>query len=339
MTSVEHPTAPFDVVTLTLNPALDISTSVAAVEPWRKLRCEAAQLDPGGGGINVARVVQALGGRAIAVAALGGHVGSEVAAALARQGVPLTRVQTSHGTRQNFAVTERTTGRQFRFIQGGDPMTRTEWKRCLEVTVTEARSARCLVASGSLPAGVPDDFYAQLAHRVAPLNVPIIVDTSGPALLAAILAPVALVKPSVNELQSLVHRELHDASEYEGAARELLSAGQCRAIIVSLGGEGALLVPRDAEAELVRAPAVEVRSTIGAGDSMVGAIALQLARRASLTDALRFGVAAGTAAVLHAGTALCRADDVAAMATHIGCSGDSGQDGQPYAGDRYVPLP
>jgi len=306
-----------DVATLTLNPSLDLSTSVDSIEPWRKLRCETAQLDPGGGGINVARVVQTLGGRSLSVAALGGHVGSEVAASLRRQGVPLRRVRTSHGTRQNFAVTERSTGRQFRFIQGGDPMTPAEWRRCLEVTATAARAARCVVASGSLPLGVPDDFTVQLAERIAPLRVPLIVDTSGPALLASILAPIALVKPSVNELQSLVDRVLHDMEDYECAARELLAVGRCGAIIVSLGKDGALVVPRDREATVVRAPEVPVRSTIGAGDSMVGAIALMLSRRATLIDAVRFGVAAGTAAVTRFGTALCAADDVTMLAAQV----------------------
>ena len=306
-----------DVVTLTLNPSLDLSTSVGTIEPWRKLRCENAQADPGGGGINVARVVQALGGHAVAIAALGGHIGSEVAAALARQGVPLRRVRTRHGTRQNFAVTERSTGRQFRFLQSGEPMTPAEWRRCIDVTAIEARTAGCVVASGSLPNGVPDDFYVQLAERIEPLGVPFIVDTSGPALRASILARVELVKPSANELQALVERPLEGTTDYEGAARELLAEGRCGAIVVSLGKDGALVVPRDAEATLVRAPEVEVRSTIGAGDSMVGGIALMLARHASLIDAARFGVAAGTAAVLRSGTALCRADDVAAIAPQV----------------------
>ena len=317
---VELPTARVDVVALTLNPALDLSTAVEVIEPWRKLRCEAAQLDPGGGGINVARVVHALGGHAVAVAALGGHVGSEVAAALARHGIPLRRVRTSHGTRQNFAVTERSTGRQFRFVQGGDPMTRAEWRRCLEVTAIEALGASCVVASGSLPAGVPLDFYAQLAERIRPLGVPVIVDTSGAALRESILAPVAVVKPSRNELQSLVHRDLRDTEDCERAARELLAAGQCGAIIVSLGADGALVVPRDERATLVRAPEVEVHSTIGAGDSMVGAMAIQLARHATLLDAVRSGVAAGTAAVLRSGTALCRIEDVTALSDGVTAS-------------------
>ena len=287
-----------DVVTLTLNAALDLSTAVDSIEPWRKLRCETAQLDPGGGGINVARVVHTLGGRTVAVAALGGHVGSEVATALTRQGIALRRVRTRRGTRQNFAVTERSTGRQFRFLQSGEHMTPTEWRRCLDATVDEGRTAGCVVASGSLPPGVPDDVYAQLAERLAPFEVPIIVDTSGPALQAAILAPVVLVKPSVNELQSLVHRALQSMADYEDAARELLAAGRCGAIVVSLGAGGSLVVTHDAEATVVRAPEVEVHSTIGAGDSMVGAIALMLSRQATLVDSVRFGVAAGTAAVL-----------------------------------------
>ena len=318
-----------DVVTLTLNPSLDLSTAVDAIEPWRKLRCDTSQLDPGGGGINVARAVRTLGGHAIAVATLGGHVGSEVAAALTREGIALRRVRTRRGTRQNFAVTERATGQQFRFIQGGEHMSRAEWQRALDATVDEGRAAGCVVASGSVPPGVPDDVYARLAERLAPFAVPVIVDTSGPALHASILARVELVKPSVNELQSLVRRTLVTVADYEGAARELLESGRCSSMVVSLGAEGALIVPRGSPATVVSTPQVEVRSTIGAGDSMVGGIALMLSRHAPLVDAVRVGVAAGTAAVLRSGTALCRADDVAMLearvTTSCAAAGDRGR--------------
>src|SRR4051794_7578005 len=113
--SAPHGASP-QVVTLTLNPALDLSTSVDVIEPWRKLRCHDPHLDPGGGGVNVARVVHELGGQCVAVVALGSHIGSVVASSLLRQGVRLRRVAIRSTTRQNFAVTEMSTGKQFRFV-------------------------------------------------------------------------------------------------------------------------------------------------------------------------------------------------------------------------------
>lgn len=306
------------VVTLTLNPALDLSTSVHQIEPWVKMRCDEPRFDAGGGGVNVSRVVHALGGRTIAIVALGGHVGSLVATELARQNIAVRRVRVRNGTRQNFAATEQTTGRQFRFVQRGEPMSNGEWRHCFDATVREAHDASCVVASGSLPAGVPLDFYARLADRIEPFGVPMIIDTSGPALRESILAPVDLVKPSVHELGSLVHRELHNVEDYECAAREMLAAGRCRAICVSLGGEGALLVPRDSDSTMIMAPEVTVVSTIGAGDSMVGGMALTFAQHGTVVDAVRLGVAAGTAAVLNAGTSLCHMDDVTRLAPQVG---------------------
>lgn len=298
------------IVTLTLNPALDMSSAVDTIEPWRKLRAEQIHLHPGGGGINVARAIRELGGNPLVVAALGGHVGSIVADALTDHGIGLQRVRVRGATRQNYAVTERSTGRQFRFVHPAAQMARAEWSRCLDVTAEAAADAKLVVASSSLPPGVPDDFYAQLAHRLARIDVPLIVDTSGPGLMAVTRAPVLLIKPSVNELGTITGRELTTDAEIEAAARSLLTDGGCRIIAVSMGDRGAVIVARDAESIVVRPPAVRVVSTSGAGDSMVAGFAVALAQGATLVDAARLGVAAGTAAVLAEGTALCRLPDV-----------------------------
>ncbi len=304
-------------MTLTLSPALDLCSTVETIEPWRKLRCEPVQVYPGGGGINVARVIRQLDGEPVAVVALGGHFGSQFADSVRAQGLDLRRVGVRSATRQNYLVTERSSGRQFRFVHPAGRLTRGEWLRCLEATIDAARrgapdgrGAALVVASSSLPAGVPVDAFAVLAHRLAELGVPLIVDTSGPALLAAIGAPVLLVKPSVNELGALVGARLSDDGEIETAARRLLADGAAQVMVVSMAGRGALVVPRDAGAFVVAAPAVQVASTSGAGDSMVAGFAVALADGAPLAEAARLGVAAGTASVLVPGTALCRRTDV-----------------------------
>lgn len=286
------------------------------IEPWRKVRCDGPRMNPGGGGVNVARAVLELGGDPLAVVALGGHVGSLLADSLRRSGVALHRISARGATRQNFAVTERTSGKQYRFVHGGARMSFAEWTRCLEATVEAAAHAACVVASSSLPPGVPVDAFAVLASRLEPLGIPIIIDTSGPALLAAMKAPVDLVKPSVNELRAVAGRALTCNEHYEAAARALLRSGHCKTVAVSLGGEGALFVPRDDDSFVVRAPEVRAVSTTGAGDSMVAGIAMSLARGDTLIDAARLGVAAGTAAVLAQGTGLCRRDDVLSLLAH-----------------------
>lgn len=299
------------IVTLTLSPALDLSTAVDAIEPWKKLRCQSPpRSDPGGGGINVARVVLELGGDPVAVAALGGHVGSLVADSLRSQGITLRRVNVRSATRQNFAVTERSTGQQFRFVHSAPPLSRAEWLRCLDATAEVSQGAAFVVASSSVPSGVPDDAFVVLADRLAALGVGVVVDTSGPALREALWAPLALIKPSINELRSITDRPLDTMDHCESAVRELLAQGRCRMVVISLGADGALFVPRDADAFTVRPPTVVPVSTIGAGDSMVAAMTLALARGQSLHDAARFGIAAGTAATLAEGTGLCRREDV-----------------------------
>jgi fructose-1-phosphate kinase PfkB-like protein len=193
------------ILTLTLSPALDISSAVDRVEPWRKLRGDPVHMHAGGGGINVARAIRELGGTPVVVAALGGHVGSLIAEALTTAEIVLRAVRVRGMTRQNFAVTERSSGNQYRFVHPAAAMSRAEWTRCLNATVAAAHGADAVIA---------------------------------------------------------------------------------------------------------RPPPVDVISTSGAGDSMVGGLALAVAVGADLTEMARLGVAAGTAAVLAAGTGLCHLADV-----------------------------
>ncbi len=297
------------VVTLTLNPALDLFSSVETIEPWRKLRCDGPDMSPGGGGVNVAQGIVALGGRARAVVALGGHVGRLLADSIDPR-ISVRRVDVAHPTRQNFCMTERASGQQFRFVHRGARMTPDEWARCLHATISEAADASCVVISSSMPFGLPTDAIPTLITRLRAFDIPVIVDTSGPCLLQAIQADTTLVKPSVNELCGMVGRELCGVDDYEAAARHLLDDGRCQTLAISLGADGALFVPRDDTSFTVAVPAVPVAGTSGAGDAMVAGIAVCLARREPLTYAARFGVACGTAAVLKAGSEILHRDDV-----------------------------
>ncbi|WP_457651419.1 1-phosphofructokinase family hexose kinase [Rhodocaloribacter sp.] len=295
--------------TLTLNPAVDKNTRLDHVAAERKLRCGPPRFEPGGGGVNVSRAIRKLGGASSAFFLSGGPMGRRLEELLAEEGIDRHPFAIEGWTRENLNVTEETTGRQFRFVLPGPEVRAEAWRRCLDAVAALTPTPAFLVASGSLPPGVPADAYARIAEVVRPRGTRVIVDTSGPALQATLRAPVFLIKPNLNELAALAGKPLEDETSVEREAGKLIAEGRCEAVVVSLGGGGALLATK---AGLLRfhAPAVPIRSKVGAGDSMVAGLTLALARGRPLPEAVRFGVAAGTAAVMTPGTELCRRADV-----------------------------
>lgn len=296
------------IVTLTVNPALDISTAVSNVVPDRKLRCGEPVYEPGGGGINVSRVIVRLGGRSFAVYAAGGHTGRFLRDLLDREGVPNQPVPIAAPTRESFMVYEEATGQQYRFGMPGPTLREEEWGGLIDALSALEPRPDYLVGSGALAPGSPEDFYARLARAGKRLGARVIVDTSGEALRQAVREPVYLVKPNYRELIDLVGREPRDETEQESLAMELVRQGCCTAVLVSLGSAGVLLATREGT-ERLRAPVVPVRSKVGAGDSTVAGVALGLAQGRPLRDAVLLGLAAGAAAVMTPGSELCRRED------------------------------
>jgi 6-phosphofructokinase 2 len=299
------------VVTLTMNPALDKSTSTHHVTPEDKLRCHALKYDAGGGGINVARALHKMGGHALPLYAAGGMNGQVLQTLLRNQLAQEQLLPIAGETRESFTIFEETTTHQYRFNLPGPTLSETEWRGAIDAVAAVDPRPDYVVASGSLPPGVPDNFYALLAERVAEWSPRLIVDTSGAALRALVdeCAPVYMVKPNHSELAALVGRELVDDEDILVAAREMLAACKIEIVAVSLGAGGVLLITSD-DALFVRAPTVPIRSKIGAGDSSVAGMTLGLMRGYSLLDVVRLGVAAGAATVMTAGTELCRREDV-----------------------------
>jgi 6-phosphofructokinase 2 len=291
-----------------MNPALDIATSTERVEPTHKLRCAMPRYDPGGGGINVARAVHALGGDAIAIFPAGGAAGEMIQYMLEQQGVPHHAIAISGFTRESVAVEERQTGRQFRFLLPGPVISESDQERCLDQLALAATEAKYIVASGSLPLGVPEDFYARIARLARTLGKRFILDTSGAALKQASRG-IYLLKPSLRELGDLVGREIRSESEQELAAGDIIEQGRSEVVVVSLGEHGALLVTAEG-AERFPAIRVEARGSVGAGDSMLAGIVVSLCRGLELGEAVPYGIAAGAAALLGSGTELCRRSDV-----------------------------
>lgn len=296
------------ILTLTVNPAIDLSSSVENVFPEHKLRCGATRHDPGGGGINVARAIRKLGGESVALYCAGGPSGAVLGCLLEEEKVRRETIEIRGWTRENLTVLETATGQQYRFVMPGPALSESEWLGVLDHLRDLKWTPEYIVASGSLCPGMPSDFYGRVATISREIGARLILDTSGCALSEAIRKGVFLIKPSLRELRDLSQDPLEHEPAQDEAAMSLLRAGYCEVVVVSLGASGMLFASKDG-CERFRSPAVPVRSKVGAGDSTVAGIVLAMARGATLRDAIRFGVAAGAAAVMNSGTELCRRED------------------------------
>ncbi|MBB3990625.1 6-phosphofructokinase 2 [Croceicoccus naphthovorans] len=292
------------------------------MRPTHKIRTGNERYDPGGGGINVARVLHRLGAPVTAAYCAGGASGGLLDDLIDRIGVPRHCIPVSGQTRMSLAVFERSSGQEFRFVPQGPELSPPGWQSVLDFAAT----AECewLVASGSLPRGVPDDFYARLADTCAGRGVRMVLDTSGPALAAAIeTGGLALIKPSLGEFEALTGRKFGGPADIGDAAHGLVRSGKARIVAVTLGHRGAVLA--DESGSLCRAGLdVPVQSATGAGDSFVAGMVHGLASGMSTADAFRRGMAAGTAAVLTPGTDLCLPADIDRMWDAIGADDSCG---------------
>lgn len=300
------------ILTVTVNPALDVTTTVDRVVAEHKMRCGPTRLDPGGGGINVARAIRNLGGSATALYTAGGPTGQAYRELLQDEGIVARAIRIAGSTRESFTVGETGTGEQFRFVLQGPALSEPEWRAILSAIADDLPRGGYLVASGSLPPGVPDDFYAQVTRAAAGRDARVIVDTSGPALRAALDEGVFLVAPSRRELAELVGADLADLDAQIAGARTLIADGRSELVALTLGGAGAVLVTSDEVLRLPAAP-VQVESTVGAGDAFLAGLVLRLAQGMTAAEAFRTAAAAGAATAALPGTALGSADEVARL--------------------------
>ncbi len=297
------------IVTLTLNPALDKSTSTERLLPEDKLRCTPPTYEPGGGGINVSRAIRIMGGQSLAIYLAGGPAGKKMEELLRAEGIEQKVIEGKSPTRENLMVMESSTDRQYRFGMPGEEVSPEELQQCLQAVKDLPEGVEYLVASGSLPPGAPEDFYGQIARIAQERNIQCVIDTSGPALKKAAEMGVCLMKPNLKELSQLAGKEHISAVEQEEIAKEIINKGKAKMLIVSLGARGAMLATGDT-IEYVVPPTVKQQSTVGAGDSMVAGIVLALSRNEPLKEVIKWGVAAGTAATMTPGTELCRKEDI-----------------------------
>ena len=298
-----------NILTITFNPAIDKSTTVPGLKPDNKMPCTPPRYDPGGGGVNVSRAIRKLGGDSLCLYVAGGPTGEKMHDMLAEEGVREHMITCKPWTRENFIVVDTLRHQQYRFGMPGEAVSEAEWDKIRAEIKTQVASADYVVVSGSLPPGAPVTIFAEVARWAKEHEARCIVDTSGEALQRAAAEGVFLLKPNLRELSALVGQEEVPALQQEPLARQLIDSGHCEVVVVSLGPQGAMLVTPE-EVQYIPTPAVPQKSTVGAGDSMVGAIVLQLSQGASLADAVRYGVAAGTAATMNEGTTLCHRQDV-----------------------------
>lgn len=303
------------IATLTLNPTIDVAYEVDRIVPTHKIRTTHEYYNPGGGGINVARVFVRLGGNARVIYMSGGATGAALDGLIDLHQLVRTRVPIAGPTRIALDALEHESGKEYRFTPAGPMVSEAEWTACLDVI--DRTPCDWLVASGSLPPGMPADFYATLARRLAARGIPLVLDTSGEALRAGLAGGrIALAKPSRGELEALVGHKLESVGAVAGAAMSIVQAGQARIVATTLGHEGAVL-SHEGGSVYAQALPIEAQSAVGAGDSFVAGMVYALATGMAVEEAFRHGVAAGSAAVLRAGTDLARPADIARLLDQV----------------------
>jgi 6-phosphofructokinase 2 len=297
------------IVTITMNPAVDKSTSVNKLVAEKKMRCSEMVTEAGGGGINVSKALKELGGGSLAVFPSGGINGKLIEKYLQTLNINYETIPIEKETRENIVVRENGTNLQYRFVMPGASLTEQEAQSCLQIVQQLQPVPDYIVASGSLPPGLPENFFARMAKIAKQLNARFIIDTSGIPLQLAAKEGVYLLKPNLSELCTLAGVNYLQLNEVKDAALNVIKKEQCEVMVVSMGPAGAMLVTHNS-CEQVPAPTVKKQSTVGAGDSMVAGVVFMLSQGSSLQEIVRFGVACGTAATMNPGTQLFRKEDV-----------------------------
>lgn len=302
------------IITITLNPCIDKSSVVPVMKPESKLRCTDVVHEAGGGGINVSKALKKLDVPSVALFPAGGHNGNMLCSLLKESGILFHAVDSKVETRENWIVLEESTNHQFRFTFPG----REVIEQTIITLVDHIRSfsPTYIVASGSLPPGLPDYFYGLIVKTAAAVGAKCIVDTSGPALQALKGKKAYMIKPNIGELCRMLNIERLEKNEVDDAAKQIIRDGFAQVVVVSMGPDGAWLVSEEEE-HFVSSPPVEKKSTVGAGDSMVAGITYALQKGANLKEALQWGISCGSAATMNPGTNLFKKEDAEKLFAYL----------------------
>jgi 6-phosphofructokinase 2 len=296
------------IATLTMNPTIDMNSDVDQVLAEHKLRCGKPQFEPGGGGINVSRAIRNLGGDSIALLPVGGPNGDLLKQLLSGEKINFESIPIKEHTRLNINIYEESSTKQYRFIMPGPELSENEWKQCLDKVKDLEEKPDYIVISGSLPPGVPKDIFETAANIGKEINAKVIIDSKKISLSCLKKCGVFMIKPNLREFQQLAGTEAEDDAQIEASTKKIIKEGKIKVIIISMGAGGAMMITQN-ECKHFRSPTVPIKSKVGAGDCMTAGIVYSLAQGRSLADAVKFGVAAGAAAVMTPGTELCKKED------------------------------
>lgn len=297
------------VVTLTINPALDKSAKVAEMIPFDKLECFDITYHPGGGGVNISRVLHRLKVESHCLFPFGGKTGEHLIDLLEEQHIEVIATEISNLTRENFAVFNTKTKLQYRFGMPTSPFDEKELATVETLINQHVANNDIFVISGSLPKGLPVDYYSKIIKNLTAKDVKVIVDTSGPVFNEVLKNELFLIKPNQKELARLAGKQTMTAKEQETFALQLVTSKTAKYVVVSLGKDGAFIAHKNG-IEYISAPVISVKSTIGAGDSMVAGLIYAITKNETPTNMLRWGVACGVAATLSEGSDLAHKENI-----------------------------
>ena len=297
------------IITLTVNPALDKSATIEGLVPEQKLKCNNIEYQPGGGGINISRLLSRLSVETTCMFTSGGDTGKLISQLLLKESINSKTITVANPTRENFAVVDAKTGFQYRFGMPGAAISKQELLAIEKLLIAEVNEGDILVLSGSLADGMPSDYYSQLIKLFSEKKVKIIVDTSGPALSKVVNETVYLIKPNQKELALLAGKEFLTKKEQELFALELVNTNKATYVAVSLGARGAFIASKEG-IFYQSTPSVKVTSTIGAGDSMVAGLIYAIQQKLSSKEMIKWGVACGVATTMSNGTSLASLSNI-----------------------------
>jgi 6-phosphofructokinase 2 len=295
-----------DIITITLNPAIDKTYLVTDLVPEHKLRCGNPAVEAGGGGINVSKGLKELGSSSTAVFFSGGKNGEVLHEMLLDEQIECMPIPINGETRESLVIIDQSSGKEFRIVVDGPEIQKSAFEQVIHYIQKVKPS--WLIASGSLPKGLPTDVYAELAKTAKVNGIKFILDTSGEALSAALKEGVYLMKPNLKELSTLSGGKSLEFNDVPRVAMQLIKEGKAQVIVVSMSSKGAFLVT-DKNHFHIPTPQVEQKSTVGAGDSMVSGMVWALQNKKSLKEMCCWGVACGSAATMHTGTQLFKKQD------------------------------
>lgn len=299
---------------VSLNPSLDISNDCDEISSTHKVRLREQAIYPGGGGVNVARVINALGGRSELTYLVGGETGKILCGAIDQSQLVSKRFDSGVNTRLSFNLHEAASNLEYRFVSKGNAVTKQNLDPLIEYVNSLATDY--LVLSGSLPEGIDVDVYAQMASSGSANGACVFLDCSGEALAATLESKsVHLVKPSMSELEFLAGKKLN-LSKAISFSESLVQSNAAKYIAVSMGEEGAFVVS-DAGVLHARAVKVDAQSAVGAGDSFLAAFIHRWVQHDKVENCLAWALAAGAAAVTTKGTKLCEIGTVCKLLSEV----------------------